>query len=89
MRPTTHALGSACVSTSAVQPPGSEEKNADYKIKTKAENLVKLGIESYQLFPAHSSPINTYGTNCFYIQRSACICMYTKKSYDRKLLYEC
>lgn len=52
--PKMHA--SSCVSPSAAQPPGSEEKNAEYKIKTKVEKLVTLGIESHLLLPVHGSP---------------------------------
>lgn len=36
--------------------PKGGEKNADYRIKTKVEKLVKLGIEKHLQPPAHGSP---------------------------------
>lgn len=49
---------SVLVSHTAVRPPGSEKKNADYKIKARVEKLVKLGIESHLLLPAAAFLIN-------------------------------
>lgn len=54
---------------SAVKPPDSEEKNADYKIKTNVEKLVKLGIESQLAALSTWFPINTNSTK----QGSACV----------------
>lgn len=53
---------SVLVSHTAVRPPGSKKKNADYKIKARVEKLVKLGIESHLVLAAAAFLINTVTT---------------------------
>lgn len=71
---------SSCLSTSAALPPGSEEKNADYRIKTKVAKLGKEGQHMAQ----HMAPINTYSTNCIYKQAHAYTHTPIKKKKKRK-----
>lgn len=66
---TMHA--SSCVSPSAVQPPGSEEKNADYKIQ--GGEAGKTGNRKPVAAPCRWFPINTYSTNWIYKQGAAYI----------------